>query len=554
MLTVVHGYILRELLKTFGLTLATLTLVLTLGGGLFTFVQFEGISAGDVAGWIPQLLPVMVTFAMPIAALFAVTITYGRFAADNEFLACSAAGINIHRLFVPALALALSVGAFQLLFFNFVIPGLATGYQQMVRRNVAELVRQRLQTRGFVHRREGEAQYTVTAERVQSVDDNALRVKGFEVGPGLRYLLITRPTFLQIDRHGNLERFIVGEQVLCLFDSRGETLLCDFHLRDGQHFELGKRVIEARDQRFSYEVKMPPLVRLSWTDLGTLLRWRSHPWEEPRFAQAVDTYLRELLVARFHAWSARELEAGRPLVFHDVGGWSYELRAEELRWRGAHPLLLNTRVELRDGEGQLRESYTAPLVEIKAGTLRGTGAPRLQLGLFLTSDARRRILDHRTERGPPRERDDLTFDLVQRPEELDETLVPMRAEAVLRPGASLPVDSQALADKQVSLLKQAEKNQRRVDATIHLRQAWSLAVLVMLPMGAALGVIFRGARILAGIGLTLIPLFTICILLVLGRQLTESNSAAPFGPYVTWGGLGLVLLGDSLIMRLGVRR
>ncbi|MBK9121047.1 MAG: LptF/LptG family permease [Phycisphaerales bacterium] len=555
MTTVLHGYFLRELLKTFGLTLTLLTLVLTLGGGLFTFVQFEGISAADVAGWAPQMVPLSVTLAMPIAALFAVTMTYGRFAADNELTACSAAGVNVHRLFTPVVVLALFVGAFELLFFNFVIPGLGREYEVMVRRNVGELVRQRLQTRGFVHRgREGEDRVTITAERVQTVTDEALREKGFEVGSGLQYLLITQPTFLHIDRHGSLVQFIVARQVLCLFDSRSAALRCEFHVREGQNFELGKRMVEIREQRFRYEEKLPPLVRLSWTDLPTLLRWRAHPWEEHRFSMEVERFLQRVLVQCFNAYASGEVQAGRDLVLTDNGGWSYTLRATELRWRDTQPVLVNTRVELRDADGRVRETYQAPLVEIRAGAQRGDDGPHLAIALFLMSDARGRVVDQRPERGGTREREDLTFDLVQRPTALAATLAPLTAAEALRPGAGLPVESSGLELEQISLRRSAERMQRRIDATIHLRQSWALSALVMLPMGAALGVIFRGARMLAAIGLTLIPLFAICILLVLGRQLTESGSTHFVGPFITWGGLVLVLCADLLIMRLGVRR
>ena len=101
-----NGYILRELLKTFALTLLTLTAVFTMGGGMYNIVKFEGVTAADLLFALPLLIPVVVTITMPVAALFAATMAYGRFAADNEFLACRAAGINIHRLFLSALLLS----------------------------------------------------------------------------------------------------------------------------------------------------------------------------------------------------------------------------------------------------------------------------------------------------------------------------------------------------------------------------------------------------------------------------------------------------------------
>ncbi|MGE0482274.1 MAG: LptF/LptG family permease, partial [Phycisphaerae bacterium] len=117
-----HAYILRELLKTFGLTILALTGVFTLGGGLYNVMRFEGVSSADLIRFLPILLPIAVTLTMPIAALFSVTMTYGRLAADHEFVACRAAGINVHRMFLAALLLGVFVGAFALLFGNYVIP------------------------------------------------------------------------------------------------------------------------------------------------------------------------------------------------------------------------------------------------------------------------------------------------------------------------------------------------------------------------------------------------------------------------------------------------
>ena len=94
-----HGYILRELLKTLGLTLAALTVLFTMGGGLYNVIRYEGVSAADVLSFIPLLLPIVLTLTLPIAALFAATMVYGRLAADNELVACRAA---VYGALVPA--------------------------------------------------------------------------------------------------------------------------------------------------------------------------------------------------------------------------------------------------------------------------------------------------------------------------------------------------------------------------------------------------------------------------------------------------------------------
>src|SRR5512134_685521 len=144
-----HSYILRELLITFGLTLAALTALFTMGGGLFNVVRYEGVSAGDVVGFVPLMVPIVVTLTMPVAALFAATMVYGRLAADNELVACRAAGINIHRLFLAVVLLSVFVAAFTLLSGSFLIPGFAQQIEGFARRNLRDLVAQKLQHEGF---------------------------------------------------------------------------------------------------------------------------------------------------------------------------------------------------------------------------------------------------------------------------------------------------------------------------------------------------------------------------------------------------------------------
>ncbi|GAJ14964.1 unnamed protein product, partial [marine sediment metagenome] len=54
-------------------------------------------------------LPITLTFVLPMAALFASALVYGRFASDNEFDACRASGISFLTLVHPGLSLAIVV-------------------------------------------------------------------------------------------------------------------------------------------------------------------------------------------------------------------------------------------------------------------------------------------------------------------------------------------------------------------------------------------------------------------------------------------------------------
>jgi lipopolysaccharide export LptBFGC system permease protein LptF len=120
---------------------------------------------------------------------------------------------------------------------------------------------------------------------------------------------------------------------------------------------------------------------------------------------------------------------------------------------------------------------------------------------------------------------------------------------------ALPASAE-LARQRQKLQEEAGRTRNQVIANLNFRLGISASALVTLIMGAALGVIFRGARALAAFALGLIPFFVVLVLMVLGRQIIE-NPETPdpaLGSFVIWGGLAGLALVDLVTLRLGVRR
>ena len=552
-----HAYVLRELLKTFGLTLTALTVLFTMGGGLYNVVRYEGISAGDVVGFLPLLIPIVVTVTMPLAALFAATMVYGRLAADNELQACRAAGINIHRIFGSVLLLSVFVAAFTLLFGNFVIPGLAREIDDFARSNIRDLVAQQLQHKGFIHRgKAGEDRYTFTAESVKGVSEAALREKHFEVANGLHYLLVNGPSFLQIDRNGDLVRFTVAQHVLCVFDTRKTPLEVTLHVRDGQDYEVGKHAVRIDQQQIGpLVVPLPTSTKPHLADLRLLLRWRRAPWEAPELSGQIQHFLVTLTRARYTADCAQRLEAGQDVRLFDDYQQHYKITATGVRAGRDGLVLSHGRIEVQSPNQTRPTVYEAERIDLTTVPLPLPDA-RLMCELRLAQVGNQDVLEY-DPRGAnyavPRHKDKLTLDRAYVPAEVLQSFAPPAPEAVIRPEVDLPLD-QDLGDRRIGLQKAAARLGRQITATINFRMGYTTSVLVTLLMGAALGVMFRGSRALAAFALALIPFFSVTILMVLGKQLTEDDKTTAIGPLVTWGGLLLVLLADTLILRLGVRR
>ena len=550
-----YSYILRELLKTMGLAALALTALFTMGGGLFNVIHFESVSAADVVGFLPLLIPVVLTMCLPIAALFAATMVYGRLAADNELTACRAAGISIHRLFLPAFLVSIFVAAFTLLFGNFVIPSFVQQIGQNVRANLRDMVYQHLQNEGFIHHRDKDrgAQYTLTADRVEGVTDEALREAGFETGTGLQYLLITNPTFLHIDAHGKLVRFTVARHGVVLFDTRNTPVEMTLDVGQARDFEIGRSAAFVGQQTIGpVAVPLPSPFKLSTADLRSLLAWYAAPWDAPRLCDQVQLFMLAFAEQRFFDFCAAQLTNGSELVLTDDAGHEYRLSGARVRNDGRSLKLDDARVAVQEPGQSLPTRYEAAELELKT-----TPLPReivAHINLLQTAD--RDVLEYDPRGGhytEPRRRPTLSLDGLQIPTAVATEMAGYTAATIVDPKVELPT-GEWLADRRVGLTKECARMGRRVAATIHFRLGYTTCALVIVTMGAALGVIFRGNRALAAFALAMIPLFSVMILMVLGRQLSEDAHTTQIGPFVTWGGLAAVAVADIFLLRLGVRR
>lgn len=574
-------YILRELLSNFVLTVLTLTALFTMGGGLYNIVRYEGVSAADVFGFLPLLLPIVVTLTMPLAALFAATMVYGRLAADNELLACRAAGINVHWLLVPAILLAVFVALFTLVSGNYVIPDFMRRLDHVVRANVRDLAFQQLRLKG--HLRYGE-RYLVTAEEALGVPAGKLAERDFPTGPGYNYIYVRAPTFLQLDEAGRAVRFTAAEWGLVQFDTTRNTVQVSFWAGRARDFEVGRRVVQIDGQKIgSVEAPIQFPNKPSWQDLRTLVRWRNEPWQSDKLAKNLDQFRFELLRHRFYEDTAQRLSAGQTIVLFDDGGRRHELGAARaaLGERGI-PVLADARVtvfthdpaESADsgatvGNTVAYTSYVAPRAELLTRPLRDGRGSMTELRLLRVGQQRvqeyprgataaepARLGGSRSAEPPApvmRESTSISLDGLQIPEHILTEAGRWRPETLLDPQVELPLPD-SLADRRAGLWAAAAEFRRKVTALIHFRTGYSLSPLVTVVLGAALGVIFRGARALAAFGLACVPFGTVTVLMIMGRNLAQNMGTEPVGMAIIWGGLVALLVANLAVIRLGVQR
>jgi lipopolysaccharide export LptBFGC system permease protein LptF len=109
-------------------------------GGMFRPITRQGIDVSQIMVILVNLMPAMLAYAIPIAALFAAVLVYWRMSTDNELTACRAGGISFVAIVTPAFALGLVVAIIDLLFVNYVVPQFLQKTERAVLRDLGSLI------------------------------------------------------------------------------------------------------------------------------------------------------------------------------------------------------------------------------------------------------------------------------------------------------------------------------------------------------------------------------------------------------------------------------
>jgi lipopolysaccharide export LptBFGC system permease protein LptF len=140
-------YVFRDLTKIFLMTSGTLAGIMSFGGLLRPLTQ-QGLDPGQVSQMLAYFSPAMTAYSMPIAALFAATVVYGRLSADNELTACRAGGISLGPILGmarPVAVFGVLVAAASLLFLCFVVPTSTLKAERVIYSNIAKLIANRIE-------------------------------------------------------------------------------------------------------------------------------------------------------------------------------------------------------------------------------------------------------------------------------------------------------------------------------------------------------------------------------------------------------------------------
>ncbi|HOV77520.1 MAG TPA: LptF/LptG family permease, partial [Sedimentisphaerales bacterium] len=170
MVFTLHRYMFREVLRIFVLATVALTLILSLGM-ILQPVQKFGVGPRQAITILFIFMPVTLTFVLPMAALFASALAYGRFAGDNEIDACRASGIGAMTLIYPGLVLAVLVAIANLVLSFHVMPYFVRMAEASLKSDAKQILFRNLQRRGYYSIRSGSGSFLIYADHADLEQD-----------------------------------------------------------------------------------------------------------------------------------------------------------------------------------------------------------------------------------------------------------------------------------------------------------------------------------------------------------------------------------------------
>lgn len=569
MLKTLQWYIARELFKTFALAAFGLTLVFSLCGGVLNMIQAEVLTAVQVMRILTFVLPVATTLTLPVAALFACAMVYGRFAADNEFDACKASGINIHRLLAPAFVLSICTAAFTFSFANYVLPSFIERLEAIVRADIQKVITQALTTRGYFKY----GPYVLHAQRAEPYEPQLpasdQEPPADRAASASKGLYIQDAAFLMIEKD-QLVRCGTAEtvQVEFLMGKGAETPMVTAEMVQVVALDLTHNQLYQWPRQPFSPMELPSKLDQDpkWLNLTDLFHYLRKPTE---FGEIRDSVAKTRLLIReslVYQHVVGELTgAGKVLKLQDPRR-RYEIRAQSAAHseRDFTPELRNVRI-IENWESNRRREYTADRASMRVK--RGYGEIPDSIHISLRENVKFRDSLDRDKLNEPKQ---LELEDVAIPAELtaaesridDDELLGITAEErekiryealVDRSPAPLGL-GQRVEDARIRILRRMIQLGLQLSSMIHSRLAFSASALVMLVLAAGLAIIFRGGQLLTAFAISFVPGLLVVVLNIMGRQMAEKPGTHLIGIVVVWSGIGLLALADVVVLGRFLKR
>lgn len=524
MVFILHRYIFRELLKVFILAAVALTVMLSLGSVLSP-VQEYGVGPRQVVHLIVYSLPITLTFVLPIAALFAASLVYGRFACDNELDACKASGVSLLSLVYPGLALAIMVAIANLILSFHVMPAFIQRADAAIKADAKQIVFRNIQRKGY-YKLPPDNEYLIYADQANSHTDTLLGVIVIQLkDQSVESITIAEKAKVTFDPHKRFNIVRIEAQNAAQMGAEDEGWfsmeVASFNMEFGSLISDDIKFKKIREMK---EISQNPML---FYPIEKLAR------------QTCAQFTAELL-----AQDIKEKTGNDPNA-------AYRLRsgAQYVEFRAEHCRVLSDkhigRVEL-SGEVTVVDATSSPIL-----TFRCRKVLLVVEGDELAPTLTMELLNPRWQRadgseglvaGRTRIHGLLLPEAVQRVTDrfmTADVLQALNSEFITSVLKKEP--GPRLASLEQKLWREQEKTLAGIRAEIHSRLVFGIGCVSMILIGIGLGIIKKDGHVLAAFGASAIPAGVLIVCIMMGRGVAK-NAGAHAGSGVMWMWAGLIAL------------
>lgn len=517
MVFTLHRYIFRELFKIFLLTVLALTVILSLGSVLRP-VQEHGLGPQQVIHLMSYFLPITLTFVLPMSALFAGALVYGRFASDNELDACKASGISLLTLIYPGLLLAIMVAIANLVLSFYVMPAFVHLAESALKADAEQILFRNIQRRGY-YKLPPDGRYLIYADQANLQDNTLFGVVVTEIDSyGIKKIITAEKAsvkFKQDEKFGQVQQVQINAY---------NTYQIGPEEEDGMSFEWGSFTVEfgsllGDEIKFKKigEVKKIQADLMQFYPIAKLAREAYAQFTIELLAQDISAKLTE------DANSFYKLHSGEKFV---------EFRADQCIVHHEKQVELFGDVVVVESDALSKEHLSAMHAAKAFLTIEGDElAPTLTMDIYNaqiedTGYVRMRHII----RGliPP----EAVRNKFKTGKVLDD-ISPDAVSSALQKGPS-----EKLKLLQNRLQREIRKTLAKIKAEMHSRLVFGIGCVSMILIGIGLGIVRKGGHLLSAFGASCVPAAGLVVCIMSGRNVTENlGSQSVSGIALMWGGL-----------------
>ena len=528
MVFTLHRYIFRELIRVFTLATVALTAMLSLGSILRPVQEF-GVGPQQVLHLMGYFLPITLTFVLPLAALFAASLVYGRFACDNELDACRASGISLMTLVYPGLILAIIVAIANLILSFHVMPAFVKRAEKAIKADARQIVFRNIQRKGYYKPSDGK--YVIYA------DNTDLR------NSTLSGVIITEVENNQIERiitahHAQLS-FVSHE----LFNKLQITTFDTHQIGTGNQ---GWFSVE----RMALSKEFPALLSddIKFKKIDEMKKIRLDPLRfYPIAKQAEEVYARFITELLVQDISDTITNPGNNFYRMNSGDRIIEFTAGSCRIELLRKIELSGRIVLNEYDWQRKKLLrnlrcSRAWIHIEGDQF----APTLTIEMY----------------NPTWTRPDGSQGLAARPfirglilpnsitnkfagENVLDAISPEALSQSLKAGPG-----PELRNLRNQLQARIDRTMVKINAEIQSRLVFGMGCVSMIMIGIALGIIKKDSHLLSAFAASCVPAAILIVCIMMGKNIAKNpDSSVDTGIFLMWTGLALLSLTAVAIYR-----